>query len=82
LSLTDIETVPTIGQPIFMSRKNVGYITSAEFGWSVGHPVALGWLPAEIKEGESVQISCGGTTVNAVVAPDAVFDPTGSRIRV
>jgi hypothetical protein len=39
-------------------------------------------LPAEIKEGESVQISCGGTTVNAVVAPDAVFDPTGSRIRV
>jgi len=82
LSLTDIETVPTIGQPLFMSGKNVGYITSAEFGWSVGHPVALGWLPAEIKEGDSVQISCGGTTVNAVVAPDAVFDPTGSRIRV
>jgi glycine cleavage system aminomethyltransferase T/glycine/D-amino acid oxidase-like deaminating enzyme len=82
LSLTDIETVPTIGQPIFMSGKNAGYITSAEFGWSVGHPVALGWLPAEIKEGESVQIHCGGTTVNAVVAPDAVFDPTGSRIRV
>jgi glycine cleavage system aminomethyltransferase T len=82
LSLTDIETVPTIGQPIFMSGKNVGYITSAEFGWSVGHPVALGWLPAEVNEGESVQISCAGTTVNAVVAPDAVFDPTGSRIRV
>jgi len=82
LSLTDIETVPTIGQPIFRSGKNVGYVTSAEFGWSVGHPVALGWLPVEIAEGESVQISCGGTTVNAVVAPDAVFDPTGSRIRV
>jgi glycine cleavage system aminomethyltransferase T/glycine/D-amino acid oxidase-like deaminating enzyme len=82
LSLTDIETVPTIGQPIFMSGKNVGYVTSAEFGWSVGHPVALGWLPAEINEGQSVQISCGGITVNAVVAPDAVFDPTGSKIRV
>ena len=82
LSLSDIETVPTIGQPIFMSGKNVGYVTSAEFGWSVGHPVALGWLPVEMAEGESVQIYCGGTTVNAVVAPDAVFDPTGSRIRV
>lgn len=82
LSLTDIETVPTIGQPIFMSGKNVGYITSAEFGWSVGHPVALGWLPVEVNEGDAVQISCGGTSVNAVVAPDAVFDPTGSRIRV
>jgi glycine cleavage system aminomethyltransferase T len=82
LSLTDIETVPTIGQPIFMSGKNVGYVTSAEFGWSVGHPVALGWLPAGVKEGEVVQIHCAGTKVNAVVAPDAVFDPTGSRIRV
>jgi len=82
LSLTDIETVPTIGQPIFMSGKNVGYVTSAEFGWSVGHPVALGWLPAGVKDGEAVQIHCAGTKVNAVVAPDAVFDPTGSRIRV
>jgi glycine cleavage system aminomethyltransferase T len=65
-----------------MQGKTVGYITSAEFGWSVGHPVALGWLPAEVKEGEAVQISCAGTIINAVVAPDAVFDPTGSRIRV
>jgi glycine cleavage system aminomethyltransferase T len=82
LSLTDLETVPTIGQPVFMSGKNVGYVTSAEFGWSVGHPVALGWLPAGVKEGEVVQIHCAGTKVNAVVAPDAVFDPTGSKIRV
>jgi len=82
LSLTDIETVPTVGQPISMQGKTVGYITSAEFGWSVGHPVALGWLPAEVSEGDAVQISCAGATINAVVAPDAVFDPTGSRIRV
>lgn len=82
LSLTDIETVPTIGQPLYLSGKNVGYVTSAEFGWSVGHPVALGWLPSNIAEGEAIQISCGGTSVNAVVAPDSVFDPTGSRIRV
>jgi len=82
LSLTDIETVPTVGQPVFIKERNAGYITSAEFGWSVGHPVALSWLPVEVAEGESVQISCGGKTVNAVVAPDAVFDPMGSRIRV
>jgi glycine cleavage system aminomethyltransferase T len=82
LSLTDIETVPTVGQPISMQGKTVGYITSAEFGWSVGHPVALGWFPAEVSEGDAVQISCAGATINAVVAPDAVFDPTGSRIRV
>jgi glycine cleavage system aminomethyltransferase T/glycine/D-amino acid oxidase-like deaminating enzyme len=82
LSLIDIETVPTAGQPVFIKERNAGYITSAEFGWSVGHPVALSWLPVEVAEGESVQISCGGKTVNAVVAPDAVFDPMGSKIRV
>jgi glycine cleavage system aminomethyltransferase T len=82
LSFIDIDTVPTIGQPINMNGKNVGYVTSAEFGWSVGYPIALGWLPVEIAEGTSVQVSCGGKIVNAVVAPDAVFDPAGSRIRV
>lgn len=82
LSLTDIETVPTNGQPVYLAGKNIGYVTSAEFGWSVGHPVALGWLPVGINEGEAVQIHCAGTKVNAVVAPDTVFDPTGSRIRV
>jgi glycine cleavage system aminomethyltransferase T len=74
--------VPTAGQPISIHGKTVGYITSAEFGWSVGYPVALGWLPADVAEGESVVISCAGTKINAVVAPDSVFDPTGSRIRV
>ncbi len=82
LSLTDIEIVPTAGQPISIDGKTVGYVTSAEFGWSVGHPVALGWLPNGVTEGELVQISCGGELANAVVAPDAVFDPTGSKIRV
>jgi glycine cleavage system aminomethyltransferase T/glycine/D-amino acid oxidase-like deaminating enzyme len=82
LSLTDIEIVPTAGQPISIDGKTVGYVTSAEFGWSVGHPVALGWLPNGVTEGESVQISCGGKLANAVIAPDAVFDPTGSKIRV
>jgi glycine cleavage system aminomethyltransferase T len=82
LRLIDNETVPTAGQPVFIKERNAGYITSAEFGWSVGHPVALSWLTVEVAEGESVQISCGGKTVNAVVAPDAVFDPMGSKIRV
>ena len=82
LSLSDIEIVPTAGQPVSVHGKTVGYVTSAEFGWSVGHPVALGWLPADISDGEVVQISCGGKKIGAVVAPDAVFDPTGSRIRV
>jgi len=82
LQLTEVDLVPTVSQPVFIGDKNVGYVTSAEFGWSAGAPVALAWLPIGTKEGETVSISCGGRKVGAVLMPDAVFDPTGSRIRV
>ncbi|CAB5054236.1 unannotated protein [freshwater metagenome] len=82
LQLAEVDLVPTTAQPVFIGDRNVGYVTSAEFGWSVGAPIALAWLPIEIKEGETVSISCGGRKVGAVVMPDALFDPTGSRIRV
>ncbi len=64
-----------------VAGKNAGYITSAEFGWSLGSPIALGWLPADTAQGDVVQVSCGGRVVDAEVMPDAVCDPTGSRIR-
>ncbi|MEY3661924.1 MAG: hypothetical protein RLZ49_605, partial [Actinomycetota bacterium] len=82
LQLTEVDLVPTVSQPVFIGDKNVGYVTSAEFGWSVGAPVALAWLPIGTNEGDKVSISCGGRKVSAVVMPDAVFDPTGSRIRI
>lgn len=81
LQLREVEVVPTAGQPLFIAGKNAGYITSAEFGWSLGSPVALGWLPAETVQGDVVQVSCGGRVIDAEVKSDAVFDPTGSRVR-
>jgi glycine cleavage system aminomethyltransferase T len=82
LQLDDVDLVPTVSQPVFIGDLNVGYVTSAEFGWSVGVPIALAWLPIDTKEGQSVSIACGGRKVSAVVMPDSVFDPTGARIRV
>lgn len=82
LQLREVDLVPTAGQPLFIAGKNAGYITSAEFGWSLGYPIALGWLPAEAAQGDVVQVSCGGRVVDAEVMPDAVFDPTGSKIRI
>ena len=82
LQLSEVDLVPTVSQPVFIGDRNVGYVTSAEFGWSVGAPVALAWLPIDTKEGQSVSIACGGRKVSAVVMPDSIFDPTGARIRV
>jgi glycine cleavage system aminomethyltransferase T len=81
LQLREVAVVPTAGQPLFIAGRNAGYITSAEFGWSIGYPVALAWLPAETAQGDVVQVSCGGRVVDAQVMADAVFDPTGSKIR-
>ncbi len=82
LQLREVDLVPTAGQPLFISGKNAGYITSAEFGWSIGYPIALGWLPADAAQGDVVQVSCGGRVVDAEVMADTVFDPTGSKIRI
>ncbi|KGA17116.1 hypothetical protein GM51_11140 [freshwater metagenome] len=82
LQLSEVDLVPTVSQPVFIGDRNVGYVTSAEFGWSVGAPIALAWLPIGTNEGDTVSISCGGRVVHAEVMPDAVFDPTGSRIRI
>ena len=82
LRLLGDEIVPTVSQPILQDGKPVGYVTSAEFGWSVGAPIALGWVPAGANEGDSFQISCGGNLLEATIAPDALFDAEGQRIRV
>ena len=49
LALEDAGTVPTAGQPVRHSGRTVGYVTSAEYGWSVGHPVAYAWLPPDLE---------------------------------
>ena len=75
------EVVPTVSQPILRSGKPVGYVTSAEFGWTINAPIALGWVPNDVSEGELFQISCAGQLLDAELTADALFDPQGLRIR-
>ena len=81
LRIDDVTTVPTIGQPVIRDGRPVGNVTSAEFGWSVGAPLAYAWLPIDVQEGEALAVSCAGVEVPATVVSDVQFDPTGSRIR-
>jgi glycine cleavage system aminomethyltransferase T len=36
------------GEPLVRDGHAVGYVTSADFGYTVGRPVLLGWLPPEL----------------------------------
>lgn len=81
LRLDDVTTVPTIAQPVIRDDQALGNITSAEFGWSVGAPLAYAWLSMDVAEGDSVSVSCAGVEVPATVVADVQFDPQGTRLR-
>ena len=80
LKLENCGIIPTVGQPVRSNGHTVGYITSCEYGWSVGHPVAYAWLSPTA--GSDVEIMCAGEVVRGTVTADATFDPEGSRIRI
>lgn len=79
LKLENVGIIPTISQPVRSQNKIVGYITSCEFGWSVGHPVAYAWLLPDA--GSQVEVLCAGEVVRGEVVADCVFDPAGQRLR-
>ena len=79
--MDDVTSVPTAAQPVLRGGRAIGNITSAEFGWSVGAPLAYAWLPTDVAEGDSVTVSCAGIELPATVVADVQFDPSGERIR-
>ena len=61
----------------------VGYVTSADFGYTVGHPILLAWLPPELAhEGAQVDVDIFGEHVGATVTHEPLYDPQGERLRV
>ena len=61
------------------SAHPVGRVTSGSFGPSVGGPVAMASLPADIPEGETVFAELRGKRVPARIAPMPFVKPTYKR---
>ena len=69
-------------EPVFSGADCVGYVTSAAYGYTVGHGIAYAWLPAELAEpGASVEIGYFDRRIAATVAAEPLFDPAMSRLR-
>jgi glycine cleavage system aminomethyltransferase T len=69
-------------EPISAGGEVVGYVTSANFGYSVGRSIAYGYLPAALAhEGARVEIAYFGREHGATVAREPLFDPQGDRLR-
>ena len=64
------------------SGRTVGYVTSADMGYSVGRFIAYGYLPAALAtKGQPVEIVYFGQPLRATVADDPLFDPGMTRLR-
>lgn len=75
------EPVYTAG-PADAERRPVGYVTSADQGYTIGASIAYAWLPAELAEpGTVLEVSYFDGRHRAVVAEEPLFDPAGERMR-
>jgi len=69
-------------EPVYAGEQCVGYVTSAAWGYTVGHGIAYAWLPAELASpGQIVHIGYFDRRVPATVREEPLFDPGMQRLR-
>jgi dimethylglycine oxidase len=69
-------------EPIVYDGKPVGYVTSTNYGYSVGTLIAYGYLPIALSSaGTSVAIEYFGTPVTASVTDEPLFDKEMARLK-
>jgi len=76
------ETLPAGGCPIFHDGAVVGKITSSAYGYSVGCPLALALVSADLARPDlSVDVEVDGRLHAARIVHRPFYDPGGKRLR-
>lgn len=69
-------------EPIFDGERVLGYVTSANYGYSVRRSIAYGYLPIDrAREGTQVEVYFFGERHKARVSPEPLFDPENVRLK-
>lgn len=75
LTLTEPGAVVLGKEPILVGEQVLGYVTSSDFGYSVGQHIVYGYLPVEYAvPGTPVEIQYFGERVAAAVTQEPLFD--------
>ena len=69
------------GEPVFAEGQPVGYVTSANMGYSVEQFLALGHVKNEALDKDNFEIEYLGKRFKAERVSDPVFDPKMERLR-
>ena len=84
MTLDDPEAVLMGKEPILHpdNGQKLGYVTSANYGYTVGKFIAYGYLPVELAEtGNKVEIEYFGTRYTATVENEPLYDADMSKIK-
>jgi glycine cleavage system aminomethyltransferase T/glycine/D-amino acid oxidase-like deaminating enzyme len=69
-------------EPVLEGERAVGFVSSANTGYSIGQHVAYAYLPPELAQpGQKLSIEYFGQRLPATVAAEPLFDPDGARLR-
>lgn len=83
MTLDDPNRVVMGKEPILDGEHVLGYVTSANYGHTIGRGIAYGYLPAtHAKPETNVEILYFSERLQATVKNDPLYDPRGRRLRV
>ncbi|MHB8732951.1 MAG: GcvT family protein [bacterium] len=69
-------------EPILDGDRVIGYVTSANYGYTVGRGIAYGYLPpTHAAPGAPVEVEYFGARHRATVTNEPLYDPKGLRLR-
>ena len=69
-------------EPIMDADRVLGYVTSANYGHTVGRGIVYGYLPIDYSNvGTSVDILYFGERLLATVAREPLYDPRGTKMK-
>jgi 4-methylaminobutanoate oxidase (formaldehyde-forming) len=83
LTIGDSDYLPLYGgEAVYFDKAIVGRLRSAGYGFSVQRNIAYSYLPIDhVTPGTALSVEMFGQRVPAIVAPDALHDPEGKRLR-
>jgi glycine cleavage system T protein len=82
LSIDDPLVVVMGKEPILDGERVLGYVTSANYGYSLGKSIVYGYLPtAYAAEGTKVKVYFFGNLHAATVVKEPLFDPEMARLK-
>ncbi len=79
ITLEESDAQPLGHEPILCDGKVVGQVTSAAFGYRVGRPVVLGYVP--VSSDGYFDIDIAGDRYTGLASLGCAFDPDGSRMK-